>query len=149
MANKQLSQSAGDGTAVPSGYMGELSSNGIHAVVNPSSGTPVTVVSLTLSTGLWDVTGGAKGNMVGSGTTTVVAAAISANTNTMSYSATDTTFLAGLNIGNSGTFSIPTPIVRFNVTAASQTIYLVVRVDFTGSIQCGANASFIRATRIA
>jgi hypothetical protein len=61
MAKKQILQQAGDGTAVPTGMVGEVKS-GRTADTSLSSGTYNALVDLTLSAGLWLVTAFAVAN---------------------------------------------------------------------------------------
>lgn len=59
MSNKQLLQSAGDGTAVPAGYVGELkeATNTTTVVLSGAAGTytDITSMSLSLEPGIWEL----------------------------------------------------------------------------------------------
>ena len=59
MTQKQLIQGAGDGTAVPAGFIGELLSAQVlrASAVSCTTLTERTVTTLTLTAGVWDVSG--------------------------------------------------------------------------------------------
>lgn len=61
MPQKQLLQSAGDGTAVPAGYIGQIIQVSPASNVTPgASGATITLCQITLTPGVWQVHGKAS-----------------------------------------------------------------------------------------
>lgn len=61
MTQKALLQSAGDGTAVPSGYVGEvISASPASNIVPTGSNVIITLASIVLTPGTWMVQGGGR-----------------------------------------------------------------------------------------
>ena len=66
MTQKALLQSAGDGTAVPAGYVGQIISSQSTSLINLSSNTWIQLSSLTLNSGLWIISYSSAYNKNGS-----------------------------------------------------------------------------------
>lgn len=135
MANKQLLQSAGDGTAVPAGYVGEVLTSTATAS-SPGSSQQFNVTSKLIPKGTWMIFGSWT---FGGGATS----------QTQSFGGLSTTSGNGL-----GTLQFP---ITFNPSASGlilnsapfvvnlisdTTYYLAARSDFSG----GGNSSSVTGT---
>lgn len=148
MIKSKLTQ-GGDGTAIPAGMVGELISNGTHSAVTLSTGANFTITSITLTAGVWDVSGAAE-VITGATTTTVASAGISLANNAFSTFSGEAVTFAIISASATSTLIYPTPVRRIEVTSSTP-VYLVTRSDFSGGSAntSSANSSFIRAIRIA
>jgi hypothetical protein len=138
-----------DGVAVDVGYIGEIISQGTHNAATPSSAAQTTICAMTLTAGIWDVSGGVYLSTGSGTTTTVVGAGISLTTNAWDiFTAENVHFLGTTSFPASSTLILPTPIRRIQVTSNTN-IYMVARTDFTGGTNTfTANKSFIRGVRV-
>lgn len=151
MTQKALLQSAGDGTAVPSGYVGEVisaSQAGTTISVTANTWTDITGCSITLTAGTWDLN-----------------AYVHANNSAPSgfvYWAAGITTTAGNNgptaYGERVGYSTSAPnstigntiiINSFRLNLSSNTTYYLKAFVPTGTTGFSAWAGTIRAVRIA
>jgi len=152
MSNKQLLQSAGDGTAVPAGYVGEVQL--ANPVANVTPGASVqdlnkTVVSITLTPGVWAVSGVVTVNP-GTAVGLKFAYVGISLTNNGSDNSTKNN-ITGLDIASSSnsTRYFPTP-TRVLTLTSSTTVYLVAGIEYTTLGTClFSTISSIQAVRIA
>ena len=141
MTQKQLIQGAGDGTAVPAGYIGESTfSQGTNSLL--TSGTALLIQTYTLpSSGVWMITcsaaftGGASSTLHLLSINTANAFTTAPST-TASYTDTATS-------GNGVVVLQP----LFVSTATAPVVYVYARGQFTGSNFSAQSA--IKAVRIA
>ena len=148
MPNKQLLQSAGDGTAVPAGYVGQIiQANPAANVTLQTSGNFKDLCSITLTPGVWIVSGTSALSTTG-GTVNRIGAAISTTSN-----GTDTTGSSSISIlsqSASGGGHYINCGVRYLNVSSNTTVYLEGFVDYSvaGSMQWLV-VSNIQAIRIA
>lgn len=127
MANKQQLQSAGDGTAVPAGYIGEVVTGTTSGNFTYVRGTAYNVWTITLNKGIWDVFGTVNQNMAtGSDSSTDSLLSIS-TTSGAHGSATQRVFggLGGSNI-------ILSTVRSLRITADNTPVFLV-STTYTGA----------------
>lgn len=151
MTQKALLQSAGDGIAVPSGYVGELITNGgTNTAVTPSGSSNIqTLTSISLTSGIWDISGTATFSPGSISNLLYIAVGISKTNNAFDVANAEALTQIVPGAATTGTI-LPTPVRRIVVTSTT-TIYLVGQVGYStvGSAVWNANATFLRATRIA
>jgi len=143
MTQKNLLQSAGDGTAVPSGYVGQRLVNTVSVTGQASGTVTVTNASVELTPGIWQVYVVGLGKTVGPTYVQVAIANISNSQIVDSDGVDPNTFYAG---ASSQAISGTTPPVIFRVSSTT-TYKSWVRVSFPSS--GGAIDSTIVAIRIA
>lgn len=146
MTQKNLLQSAGDGTAVPSGYVGEqVSASNPTGVAVGASGSYVTVTSITLQPGIWNIEGRitfAASAFSG----TFLAGGISTSSTSMDV----LTQLTSIYPSNLSAADLYTPIYsRYVNISIVTTYYLVGRMDYSSQTGAQFKPSQIKATRIA
>lgn len=138
-----------------SGYVGEIISGSPASPVTPgvsvSSGINKTVTSITLTTGIWDVSGTvhfATGATLAGMTRMYVGVSLTTNTNDASTDCAVTGISAN-NVVSANWFLSSGPR-RIVVTTATREVFLVAGFDYStlGGTVYGT-ASTIRATRIA
>lgn len=130
------------------GLVGEYQSPAVvpATTVSLSTGTPVTVTSISLTAGDWDVQGGAIFATAASTSVTQVLAGISTTNNTLGADGTyaRATFAAVVPGAVEWQDQV-TPIVRISI-AATTTVYVVAQSTFTVSTQTAGG--YIRARRV-
>ena len=144
MTQKALLQSAGDGTVVPAGYVGEVRTANPAIVVNFGATAAVTnVTSITLNPGLYMLTGMVRINI--SGTAVAYFAGISTSVNSFD----SLSHISGASATISGATYIPTTTRIVNIPTVT-TYYINGSINYsvapTGGYQTD---SFIQAIRIA
>jgi len=141
MTNKQLLQSAGDGTAIPAGYIGEYVETSLGPTAPGSSQNPFNVGSVSIPAGRWRVVGYAYlsiGTMAGNNY-------MLCDLNTTSATLRSPTRWAQCYVsnGNKGT-----TCYTFEINSSSSTtLYLIAQVDFS-SVGSGTVSGAIKYTRI-
>lgn len=132
------------------GYVGEFVSNNPTSTVTPgASGVYVTVTSVTLTAGDWDVEGVVNLNTGSTWSGSQWGVQISTTS-----AGADSTSNGGVNwnsgtVAASGTFYIPTSTRRVSLAGSSTTIYLTAQLTYStlGSTVFGTG-SYIRARRV-
>ena len=118
---------AGSTTTAPTaGYLGEqITANGTNVSV-PSSGNTINVTSISLTAGIWDVSG--IGEFVCTGAVTNISLGISTTSATLGLTVGDDqlNYTIAFNVGQ---FPISIPQKRFTLTSTT-TIYLCASVTF-------------------
>lgn len=141
----QGTTAGGNATA---GFIGELISANSAGVAIGSTGAFVTITSISLTAGDWDVE--ATASLVTGGTTagTAVSASVSLNPTSQDSLVNGGAFTFFDTLVTSGTYLTPTGKRRINVSGTT-TVYLVGAVTFTvsGGATWGTN-SFIGARRV-
>lgn len=117
------------GGNAPSGNIGEYQT-GTASGVSLSSGSPATVVTLSLTAGDWDVWGNLEFVPAGSTTVSAIAGCVSTATNTIQTNLSLVSYQAPLTTGN--TQYICPGIFRFNISTTTN-IYLVAQSSFAVS----------------
>ena len=128
MTQKALLQSAGDGTAVPVGYVGELKTASPASVVNFGATAAVTnITSVTLTPGLYMLTGMVRINI--SGTAVAYFAVISTSINSFDSSS----HISGASATISGTTYVPTTTRIVNISATTTYYFKRSTATVTGA----------------
>lgn len=135
-----------DGVAVTAGCIGEiLTATAAPAAVSLTTNTSADVTSVSLTAGVWDVTGVI--NFTPAGTTSITQIGGGVNTTSATLGAQDSyardvyaAMVPGANV-----ISKAVPTVRINI-AETTTVYLVARATFTVSTLTAGGT--IRATRV-
>ncbi|WP_175692952.1 hypothetical protein [Burkholderia ambifaria] len=126
------------------GSWGEYqSASVVPTTVSLTSGTPATLVSLSLTAGDWDVT--CTASYAPAGTTTVAAAQQGISTTAATFAGLGTLTLLQASYLTGGTVVAVTPTVRVSL-ASSGTAYCVGQLNFGTSTATGGG--FIRARRV-
>lgn len=153
MTQKSLLQSAGDGTAVPAGYVGEvLVSTGTGTSSPAASGTWSSIESLTLTKGTWMVSG-VSFCFIPSGSTHTGFVAFFTGISTGPTTAVPDGYFAQASnpTGTSSGPGLTVPTRIITISSDTQIVYLVARLDYStiGAILLNSNQSQITAIRIA
>lgn len=156
MTQKSLLQSAGDGTAVPTGYVGEVlkQTRAIGSALSLTSGIPTNITSITLPAGNWLIC--ANINFVGASATTIGANTFISSISTLSATLSDadggytstgqSQVIAAVSLTSSGSsYGLVNPSYVLNTSGT--TLYLVARAQFSAGAITAYGA--IWATRIA
>lgn len=133
------------GSAPSAGYIGEQLTANATAVATTST-TAKTITSISLTPGVWDITGSAYGTATGgTAVMSTLAAGINTVTNTLPATAGVDYSVINLGVGTAANLGIVVPTVRATLSATT-TYYLVVTTIYT-STTCPCNAK-ITATRV-
>lgn len=156
MSNKTMAASntyvgITNGASAASGVVGEIISSTVNnaSALSLTTLTPLTITSITLTAGEWDIS--AIGQFKGNVATTVIVAASSISTVNNTFDAlgdrSNLQYYGNLTAFNSfATYvSVPIPALRVNITSTT-TYYLVSECQFGTSTASGYGT--IRATRI-
>lgn len=130
-------------TVPPAGFIGQQITANASAVATTSA-TSKTITSISLTAGIWDVTGSSMSSATG-GTVNMIGIqlGISATDNTLSGTGGIDYFQT--NIATSNVMGAVTPVTR--VTISSTTTYYLVATTFYTSTTCPTNGR-ITATRV-
>jgi hypothetical protein len=135
-----------NGSSAAAGVVGQYVASQVTTGVAMTASVTTNITSITLTAGDWDVTGDVYFTVTTTAST-MYQLACGSNTISATFGAQDTYSLfqlaALLSASSSQCFVIPT--VRFSLTAASTTIYLVAQVSVGSSI---TGKGTIRARRI-
>lgn len=153
MTTKAILQTAGDGTIIPSGYVGETQTASGSYTGATTAGT--TLATLPLTAGVWAVTWSGA-SVYSSGSVSVLEWNIALTTNVAATpSVTDYYNTPSTNIGFGNSASVTTVQCRGNVSqtttlvlSASTTYYLRAAMTATGGGSIGLKGS-VTAIRIA
>ena len=154
MTQKALLQSAGDGTAVPQGYVGETKVNSETGTVAPgATDTWASIESITLGRGTWLVTGIGY-YFTATGTLPTGFNQFRVGLSTGATTSPDEGFYGFIQNPTNVSFgggSITAPPRVFTITSDSQQIHLVGYCQYTtvGTLVLNKNQSAIQAVRIA
>ncbi len=148
MTQKSLLQSAGDGTAVAAGYVGErISANPASSVSAAASNSWVNLCSITLTPGVWLVNGTSVFTAIGA-THTRVGSGISLTSGNIDISTNSAISILDSNISTSNTYINCGQ--RYLNVSTNTTVYLVGLAVYSAIGTSTWNAvSHIQAVRIA
>lgn len=144
MTQKALLQSAGDGTSVPQGYVGEYKvSNPVSTVNFGASAATTNVTSIILTPGIYMLTGMVRIQIIG--TVTAFFSGISTSSNSFDSSS----HISGSSTSATSAIYVPTT-ARFVTVLSTTTYYLNASINYSATPSGGyQTASFIQAVRIA
>lgn len=132
----------GSVSAVPAGYIGELLTS-TNTGVGLSTSTNGNIVSMTLTPGVWDVTGVV--HYIPAATTSFLRSQQGITTTSLTFAGLGSFTTNFVQATNSGNPDHTTPPVRVTV-GSNTTVYLVAQAVFTVSTM--SSDGFIRATRV-
>jgi hypothetical protein len=132
-----------DGSDAAAGMVGEYLA-GVQAAVAMTSSSPITIASVALTAGDWDVNANLVFTPAGGATATLGIVALNTTTNTLPASVFDGSYTQ-VPVTAAGQFVLVSGTKRFSLAAAA-TVFLVGFVQFTGGTCTGQG--FVRARRV-
>ena len=147
MTQKALLQSAGDGTAVPQGYVGETLTSNVSSISLGSSASYKTLTSLTLNKGVYLVFAKLAWSLTSTGLTglSALAGGISLSNNALDGDGRQRVLIPTSNVTNTDIAVSPRYLV---ISSDSTLVYLVSRIDYSSAGSATAEG-LITSVRIA